>query len=518
MMGVGRTKSAVVIGAQAHLVDVAAHITSGLPHWAMVGLPDTAISESRDRVRAAVGSSGLPWPAGRITVGLGPASLPKRGSGLDLGIAVAVLVAASDNPDSHRVAQWVMVGELDLDGRVRPVGSVLAAAIAARDAGIETLVVPAENGAEANLVTGLRVLAAVSLRHVWAHVCGEEEAAAREVAAYPVAVVPVAELATHQPDLADVRGQDAAREALVIAAAGGHHMCLMGPAGVGKTMLASRLPSLLPDLDDQDALAATAIRALVNPTAPPGLVRRPPFQAPHHTTTDIALVGGGSGDRPRVGLVTQAHTGVLFLDEAAEFSAGALDALRQSLESRRITVARSGFNIDLPARFQLVLATNPCACGRALDTSGPPCSCAPNQRRRYLAKLSGPLLDRVDVRVTLRRPSIAEITGLSGGQTTSGEAAARVREARACAARRFTGQPWSVNASVPPSVVRTQWPISAAVQEALDRTATTRESIRGLALCLRLAWTVADLRGADAPSVADLDTAMALRDAQGWAA
>lgn len=517
-MGVGRTKSAVVIGARAHLVDVAAHVTSGLPHWAMVGLPDTAIAESRDRVRAAVGSSSLPWPAGRITVGLGPASLPKRGAGLDLGIAMAVLVAESDDPDRRRVAQWVMVGELDLDGRVRPVGSVLAAAIAARDAGIETMVVPAENGPEASMVSALQVVPAVSLRHVWAHVSGDEEMVAREVASHHVAAIPVPELAPHQPDLADVRGQDSAREALVIAAAGGHHVALMGPAGVGKTMLATRLPSLLPDLDDNEALEATVIRSLVNPTAPPGLVRRPPFQAPHHTTTDIALVGGGSGDRPRVGLVTQAHTGVLFLDEAAEFSAGSLDALRQSLETRRITVARSGFNIDLPARFQLVLATNPCSCGRALDSSGPPCSCAPNQRRRYLARLSGPLLDRVDVRVTLPRPTMAELTGLSGGQETSAAAAARVSAARARAARRLVDTPWSVNAAVPTSVVRSQWPVPPAVQAALDRAATSRESIRGLALCLRLAWTVADLRGADAPAVTDLDTAMALRDAQGWAA
>lgn len=517
-MGVGRTKSAVVIGARAHLVEIAAHVTSGLPHWAMVGLPDTAISEARDRVRAAVASSALQWPTGRITVGLGPASLPKRGSGLDLGIAMAVLVAESPDPDRQRVANWVMVGELDLDGRVRPVGSVLAAAIAARDAGIETLVVPTENGQEAGLVTGLQVVPAVSLRQVWAHVCGDEELAAREAAGHPVVHTEVSELAPHQPDLADVRGQDNAREALVIAAAGGHHMCLMGPAGVGKTMLATRLPSLLPDLDDEEALEATVIRALVNPTAPPGLVRRPPFQAPHHTTTDIALVGGGSGDRPRVGLVTQAHTGVLFLDEAAEFSANALDALRQSLETRQITVTRSGFHIDLPARFQLVLATNPCSCGRALDTSGPPCTCTPNQRRRYLAKLAGPLLDRVDVRLTLRRPTMAELTGLSGGNSTSAAAAARVRAARERSAQRLADTPWSVNAAVPTTVVRSQWPISPDLQTALDRAATTRESIRGLALCLRLAWTLADLRGSDTPTVADLDTAMELRDAQGWAA
>lgn len=518
-MATGRSTTAVVLGVAAHQVRVEAHIAAGLPQWHMVGLPDAAVSESRDRVRAAASSSGLVWPTGRITVGLSPASLPKRGSGLDLGIAVAVLSAANSLPDPECLANWMFVGELGLDGAVRPVGTVLPAAIAARSGAMSRLVVPWSNRVEAALVAGLDVLPVVSLRHLWAVLRGDEEAIAAEEARRPVdpGSEPVGHIAESEPDLADVRGQDEAREALVVAAAGGHHLCLSGPAGVGKTLIAARLPSLLPDLTDEEALVASAIRALTRPEGPPGLVRRPPVCRPHHSASDVALVGGGAVDRPRIGLATRAHGGVLFLDEAAEFSAQALDALRQAMETRTVSVARAGFQVDLPARFQLVMATNPCPCGRALDTTGRPCGCSSVQRRRYLARLTGPLLDRVDVRVTLRRPTAAELAGLTGGSESSAQARGRVAAARDRSGRRLAGTPWATNAAVPAHEVRRNWPVPTELQQALDRAANSRESIRGLDLCLRVAWTIADLRGAPHPTSGDLGMAIDLRNAQEWA-
>lgn len=524
-MSTGRATTAVVLGVAAHPVRVEAHVAAGLPQWHMVGLPDTAVSESRDRVRAAASSSALAWPSGRITVGLSPASLPKRGSGLDLGIAVAVLSAANPPPEAARLADWMFVGELGLDGTVRPVGTVLPAAIVARADGFARLVVPWANRREAHLVVGLDVLPVVSLRHLWAVICGDEAAIAAEEARPPssadeghvAGIGGAPDDGNTEPDLCDVRGQDEARSALVVAAAGGHHLCLSGPAGVGKTLIASRLPSLLPDLTDDEALEATAIRALTTPESPTGLVRRPPVSRPHHSASDVALVGGGAADRPRIGLATRAHAGVLFLDEAAEFSSTSLDALRQALETRTVSLARAGFQVDLPARFQLVLATNPCPCGRALDTTGRPCGCSSMQRRRYLARLSGPLLDRVDVRVTLRRPTAAELAGLTGSSESSAQARERVAEARRLAQRRLNGTPWPTNSAVPAHEVRRNWPVPPELQEALDRAAHSRESIRGLDLCLRVAWTIADLRGADHPAAKDLLAAIDLRDSQQWA-
>ena len=515
-MRTGRSASAVVVGVRAHVVEVEAHVASGLPAWHIVGLPDAAVNESRDRIRAAASSSGLTWPTGRITVGLGPASLPKRGSGLDLSIAVAVLATAANPAPSVDFARWMFVGELALDGAVRPVGSVLPAAIAALREGLDRLVIPGMNAEEAALVPGLEVLPVWSLRQLWAHLMGDADEADAEAerrqAAQRHPEPPVAD--SPSPDLAEVRGQEEARHALVVAAAGGHHLCLAGPAGVGKTLLARRLPGLLPDLHDADALEVTAIRALTETAGATGLVRRPPFCSPHHSASDISLVGGGTADRPRIGLVTKAHAGVLFLDEAAEFSGAVLDSLRQAMEDRSVTVARSGLHVELPARFQLVMATNPCPCGRALDTTGPPCTCSSIQRRRYLAKLEGPLMDRVDVRLTLRRPTLAEMAEGPGECTAS--AAARVREARDRAAARLAHTPWRTNGEVPARVIRSEWPVPATMQQALDTAAATRESIRGLDLSLRVAWTLADLQGRDVPSSDDLHDAMAMRQPAGW--
>jgi len=411
------------------------------------------------------------------------------------------------------------VGELALDGSVRSVGSVLPAAVAATRAGLTRLVIPGANASEARLVPGIDVEPVWTLRHLWALVIGDVETAEAESARGSAVEAPTAHSSAQvsaSVDLADVRGQEEARHALVVAAAGGHHLCLAGPAGVGKTLLAQRLPTLLPDLEDDEALDASAIRALSEPGGAPGLVRRPPFCSPHHSASDVSLVGGGSADHPRIGLVTRAHTGVLFLDEAAEFAPAVLDSLRQALEQHTVTVARSGLHVTLPARFQLVLATNPCPCGRALDTVGPPCGCSSVQRRRYLAKLAGPLLDRVDVRVTLRRPTAAELSGLSGSTMSSADAAALVLAARERAAHRLAGTPWRTNGAVPASEIRTAWPMPLELQDALNAATLARESLRGIDLCLRVAWTLADLNNAPAPGREEVELAVAMRNSEGW--
>lgn len=517
----GRTTTAVVLGVHAHPVQVEAVISAGLPSWHIVGLPDAAVNESRDRIRAAAATSGLKWPTGRITVGLGPASLPKRGSGLDVGIALAVLSASQPVPQPERLQRWMCVGELGLDGSVRSVGSVLPAAVTAARCGLDRLVVPAENAQEASLVPGIELLPVWSLRHLWATIIGDDEtAAAEESRAQSGFVMPATtpSSSTRALDLADVRGQEDARDALIVAAAGGHHLCLLGPAGVGKTLLAQRLPSLLPDLDDEDALDASAISALTESPGQGTLVRRPPFCSPHHTASDVSLIGGGSADHPRIGLVTRAHAGVLFLDEASEFAPTALDSLRQALEQHSVTIARSGLHVTLPARFQLVLATNPCPCGRALDTSGRPCECTSVQRRRYLAKLAGPLLDRVEVRVQLHRPTPAQLSGLSGSVVTSAEAAELVHGARARAAARLSGTPWRTNATVPTAHLKAEWPMPHALQDALDALTVGRESMRGLDLTLKLAWTLADLDGVPTPGADQVQRALGLRSSEGWLA
>lgn len=511
----GKTLSAVMVGVVGQLVEVQAHLATGLPSWNLVGLPDTAVSEARERVRTAFHSAALPWPQGRITIGLGPASLPKHGTGMDLAIAAALL-AAMEPANASQLVDTVCLGELDLDGRVRPVGTVLAAVLAAHQAGLSHVVVPAESAVEAQLVPGMRVSATVSLRHFRALMIGDVATANAEWQRYEPQAIPLRSTIVEQADFADVKGQSAARTGLLIAATGGHHACLAGPAGVGKTMLASRFITVLPDLNDQDALEVSAIAAAVEPSESGGIIRRPPLVAPHHSATDVALIGGGTAERPRVGLVTRAHAGVLFLDEAAEFAAGTLDSLRQTVESGFVTISRSGFHLRFPARCQLLLATNPCACGRALDVTGPPCTCTPQQRRRYLAKLQGPLLDRVDVRLTLTRPTLAELRGQSDEAITTKAAAAAVAQARDRSLRRLADTNFACNARTPTGHIRTHWPVSTTMQTAIDHLTNIGESFRGIDLTMRLAWSVADFRGHDTPTKADIDYAVQLRDSSGW--
>ncbi len=510
-MALGRVTGSVVVGVGAALVEVEADVGQGLPATVIVGLPDTAVTEARDRVKAAVRNSGLQWPGQRVTVGLSPAWVPKRGPGLDLAIAVAVLAATGQLPD-ERARRALVVGELGLDGRVRPVRGVVAAAIEAARQGLPGIVVPVANVVEAAVVPGLDVTGVTSLAHVVAVLRGEQPGA-DPVPEETVTARP------DPPDLLDVRGQHEARLALEVAAAGGHHVFLLGPPGVGKTMLAERLPGLLPDLDEADALEVTAVRSVAGRLGPgDGLVVRPPYEAPHHSATLAALVGGGTAGRLRPGLVSLAHRGVLLLDESPEFDRRALDALRQPLESGTVTLARADLSAVLPARFQLVLAANPCPCG-AVSPRGDDCSCSPAVRRRYLARLSGPLLDRVDLRLALSRPTAADLAE-TGALEGSAVVAARVRDARARSASRLAGTGWRSGTEVPGPRLRRTWPPDTAASRLLDgAVAARRLTLRGADRVLRVAWTLADLAGRDRPGADEVGLAMTLRSGeQQWAA
>ncbi len=508
-MALARTLAVALVGLDGHLVEVEAHLAAGLPAYTLVGLPDAALQEARDRVRAAVLNSGQDWPARRITVGLSPASLPKSGSGFDLAMAVAVLTAAGVVPED-RVRGRVFLGELGLDGRIRPVPGVLPAVLAAARRGHDQVVVPAGNAAEAGLVPGVDVHAACSLAGVVAALRGDvppdEDPPA--VLAQGTAHAPVAPAL----DLADVVGQLTGRRGMEVAAAGGHHVFLVGPPGVGKTMLAERLPGLLPDLDAESALEVTAVHSLAGalPTGGP-LVARPPYCGPHHTASVAALVGGGSG-LARPGAVSMAHRGVLFLDEAPEFQRNALEALRQPLEAGEVAIARRGGTTRYPARFLLVLAANPCPCGTDGQANAAACSCSPTARRRYLGKLSGPLLDRVDVRLQLRPVSRAELADDARLAEPTARVRARVEAARERAATRLCGTPWRTNGEVPASVLRRRWPVPVTALGELHRRFERGEvTARGVDRVLRVAWTIADLDGAAHPSDDHVQEALEFR-------
>ncbi|MGW1448431.1 YifB family Mg chelatase-like AAA ATPase [Micromonospora sp. NPDC002411] len=491
-----------LVGVTGHLVEVEADLAAGLPAVVISGLPDTALHEARDRVRAAVVNSGQRWPNRRITLNLLPAALPKFGSAFDLAIAAALLGGSGELP-LLPLAGVVVLGELGLDGTVRPVRGVLPMVAAAAQAGVERVIVPIGNAAEAAVIPGVRVRAVDHLHRLVAFV-RDGTPLIEPPAATPTPVV-------GGPDLADVAGQQVGRRALEVAAAGGHHIALLGPPGAGKTMLAERLPSLLPELDDEAALEVTALHSVAGLLPPGGrLLRRPPFQAPHHTATVPSLVGGGSG-LARPGAVSLAHRGVLFLDEAPEFSKGALEALRQPLEHGRIQLSRTGGGTVYPARTQLVLAANPCPCAKPAGDSH--CECSALVRRRYLGRLSGPLLDRIDVQVRLMPVRAAELMAPDGDVEPSATVAARVAAARQAAATRWAGLGRRLNAEVDgPHLRRPPWRLPARVTAELrGRLDSGSLSARGFDRVIRMAWTITDLDGRDRPDRDDVREAIQLR-------
>ncbi|MFK0121274.1 YifB family Mg chelatase-like AAA ATPase [Streptomyces sp. NPDC090994] len=521
-MAFARTCSVALVGVEGVVVEVQADLEPGVAAFTLVGLPDKSLTESRDRVRAAVVNSGVQWPQKKLTVGLSPASVPKSGSGFDIAVAAAVLGAA-ERIDPRVLADIVMIGELGLDGRVRPVRGILPAVLAAADAGYEQVVVPESAAAEASLVPGVSVLGVRSLRQLIAVLAdepvpdeepdqqGRPDPLLSGLRAPGAAGMLGATPCDQGHDLADVVGQQAARTAVEIAAAGGHHLFLEGPPGAGKTMLAERLPAILPRLGRQESLEVTAVHSVAGllPTGRP-LIDTAPYCAPHHSATMQSLVGGGPGIA-RPGAVSLSHRGVLFLDEAPEFSGQALDALRQPLESGHVVIARSAGVVRFPARFQMVLAANPCPCGR-FSPQDQLCECPSPAIRRYQARLSGPLLDRVDLRVEVERVTRAGLAACGTPGETTATVADRVRSARERAAARLDGTPWRTNSEVPGRELRRRWyAVPGALDEAergLERGALTA---RGLDRVLRVAWTVADLAGHDRPDATDVALALHLR-------
>lgn len=516
MFATARTVS--LQGALGHVIDVQVDVSQGLVATAMVGRPDTSITEARDRCRAAIENSGYSWPvARRITILLSPADLPKRGPHFDLAIAAGVLGANEDDIPGEVLDDWVLIGELTLDGRVRCVPGVLPMVMAAASRGIGRVVVPEPQLVEAALVPGVEVYGVRSLRQAMAVLTGAEELPE----APPVEPMGGESLLSwrgeerlEDADLADLLGMHDARYALEVAAVGGHHLMLTGPKGAGKTSLAERLPTILPDLTRAESLELTAIHSLAG-TLPPGgpLLTRPPFRAPHHSASRAGVLGGGSG-RVRPGEVSRAHLGVLFLDEFPLLPADVIEALRQPLESGEISISRGDEEATFPARSMVVLAANPCPCGEYHPHNRDNrCLCSEVKRRDYRRRISGPIADRIDITRFVEPLADRQLRpDPTSPPETSATVLARVVRARNRQQERYRDTGWRLNAHVPGPTLRLRWPLTAEALLVLDAEVYAgRLTRRGATRVHRIAWSVADLRGVERPGLAELDVALRLR-------
>ena len=514
-MPIASTPSIALDGAIGHLVDVQADVSPGQPGLTMVGRADMSLNEAPHRCRMAVHNTRLHWPATkRITILLSPSDLPKRGTQFDLAIALAVLKADNQLPDAD-VTGSVFIGELTLSGGLRAVPGVLPMALAAAHRGVRRIFVPEPQAHEAAMVPGIEVLGVRSLGQVVAELSGQEVPEAP-----PVAPMSGSRLLSwrgeerlDEVDMVDVLGMEDARYAVEVAAAGGHHILLSGPKGCGKTTLAERIPTILPDLTTQESIELTALHSLAGALQEgDGLIRRPPFSAPHHDASKASIIGGGTG-RVRPGELSRAHLGVLLLDEFPLLRTDVIDALRQPLESGEVSIARGDESVIYPARGLLVLAANPCPCGDYHPDVGlNRCVCGAKQRREYQARVRGPITDRIDITrhlEPLRPHDQRDRWALPEPSATIRE---RVSAARVRQAARYVGRAWRLNGQVPGPVLQREWPLAREAQQVIDDRMYRGElSRRGATRVHRLAWTVADLRGADAPSVTDSETALALR-------
>lgn len=511
--GVTRVFAIALSGIEGTEIAVEAAVSNQLPGMAIVGLPDTALAEAKQRVKLAVQHSGLKLSDRFIVINLSPAALPKHGSGFDLAIALAALAASGSIP-SNQHEHVAHIGELALDGELRRPAGFLTSVIAAQQLGFRSVMVPRSCEAEARLVSQIEVIAVGTLREAAAHHRHEHsEPEVRTV----TTVRDRPSRPTHErdtEDLSDVIGQPEAVEALIIAAAGKHHIAMVGPPGSGKTMLASRLVSLLPDLDSNESLVASSIASLCGESLTQ-LVRRPPFVSPHHTATKVSMIGSGDARGVRPGAITRASHGVLFLDEAPEFPRSVLDALRQPLESGFVEIHRAHMNTTMPANMQLVIAANPCPCGNADSVDlAQPCTCSPATQRRYFARLSGPLSDRIDIRLKVRKVATAMLSEETPGTITSAEARSLVIQARQRAAARLKQTPWQVNAQVSGSWMRApENRLPRAVTAVLDAAhARGALTLRGYERVLRVAWTIADLAAKPQPEREDVQKALLFRE------